>query len=136
MTDLVANRIDWLRERAGAMGVEDWLAEVKTALEGRVQAEDLYRAEQVKTNRLRALLTTAPPGPFDEGPTMADLVELILWLAIPYGEGDPIFETVDPFSRQPLPENERLARNWHLIVRGRPAPESPGMDPGGSEVIQ
>ena len=136
MTDLVSNRIDWLRERAGGMGAEDWLAEVRTALEGRVEAEELYRAEQVKSNRARALLSTPAPAPFDEGPTLADLVELILWLAIPYGAGDPVFETVDPWTRQPLEANARLARTWHGIVRGRPAPESPGMDPGGSEVIQ
>ena len=134
MTDLIANRIDWLRERAGAMGVEDWLAEVRTALEGRVQAEELYRYEQVGHNRARALLAT--PHPLDEGSFSADLVKLILWLAIPYGAGDPVFEVVDPFSRQPLPENERLSRTWHLVVRGQAAPESPGMDPGGSEVIQ
>lgn len=134
MTDLITNRIDWLRERAAGMGAEDWLAEVRTALEGRVQAEELYRAEQVKVNRLRSIVATDHFSA--DSPAPADLVELILWLALPYGPGDPVFEVVDPFSRQPLPENERLSRTWHRVVRGQAAPESPGMDPGGSEVIQ
>ncbi len=142
MTDLVENRIEWLRWRASSMGVEDWIDEVRTALEGRVEAENLYRAEKVRANRLRAA-TLAPAAAQTSGGMLvpaeavsrAELIELILWLALPYAEGDPVFEVVDPYSRQPLPENARLARAWHLIVRGRLAPESPGMDPGGSEVI-
>lgn len=106
---------------------------MKTALEGRVQAEDLYHAEQVRANRLRSIV--AADHFSADSPVTANLVELILWLSIPYGTGDPVFEVVDPFSRQPLPENERLSRTWHLVVRGQAAPESPGMDPGGSEVI-
>ena len=45
-----------------------------------------------------------------------ELEDLILWLALAYGDNDPIFAYQDPYGA-PLPENERLDSIWHRVVR-------------------
>jgi hypothetical protein len=54
--------------------------------------------------------------------SVLDLCELIDWLAIPYGDNDPLWPLVHPTTGEPMPHNARLDRTWHAVVRRLEAP--------------
>jgi hypothetical protein len=60
--------------------------------------------------------------------TIADLCNLIDWLALTYGDNDPIWPLVHPVTGEPMPHNERLARTWQVVVR-RQDPSSASLTP-------
>ena len=47
--------------------------------------------------------------------------DLIRWLALTYGDNDPLFGFEDPTSTVDLEFNERLRRTWMRVVRGEDA---------------
>jgi hypothetical protein len=49
--------------------------------------------------------------------TIADLCDLIDWLALTYGDNDPIWPLVHPVTGEAMVHNERLARTWQVVVR-------------------
>jgi hypothetical protein len=67
--------------------------------------------------------------------TIADLCDLIDWLALTYGDNDPIWPLVHPVTGEPMPHNERLARTWQVVVRRNTdltPSEVPGVEEGDS----
>jgi len=49
---------------------------------------------------------------------VADLVELILWLAIPWADNDPFFPESDGWTPAALAANVRMKATWQRVVRG------------------
>jgi hypothetical protein len=47
----------------------------------------------------------------------SELVELILWLALPWADNDPIFPESDGWTPVALEANVRMARTWQKVVR-------------------
>jgi hypothetical protein len=67
--------------------------------------------------------------------TIADLCDLIDWLALTYGDNDPIWPLVHPVTGEPMVHNERLARTWQVVVRRNTdltPSEVPGVEEGDS----
>ncbi len=64
---------------------------------------------------------------------VADLEELVRWLALTYGDNDPAFpiEVGDPSNLQLSPANARMRRCWLRVVRGI-NPDDPGRSWAGT----
>jgi hypothetical protein len=52
---------------------------------------------------------------FRAGAVIRDLVDLVKWLAIPYGDNAPMFATAD-WSGEPLEDGRRLKAAWVSIM--------------------
>jgi len=71
--------------------------------------------------------------------TIADLCDLIEWLALTYGDNDPIWPLVSPQTGERMIHNERLARTWQVVVRHNnkvSTPEVPSGEEGDSDGIE
>ena len=62
--------------------------------------------------------------------TVLDLCDLIDWLALTYGENDPIWPLVHPTTGEPMEHNERLNRTWQVVVRHKSLSEVPSSREG------
>lgn len=71
---------------------------------------------QVLCNEIKAAST--PEQYYLTLPSDAELVELILWLAIPWDDNDPLFPESDGWTPRALDANRRMARTWQRVVRG------------------
>lgn len=47
-----------------------------------------------------------------------DLEDLVRFLALTYGDNDPILPFMNPRTGEPMPHNVRLAATWQYVVRG------------------
>ena len=56
--------------------------------------------------------------------TEADLLDLIRWLALRYGDNEPVFAVETAFSGQPLPEGVRRQATWQAIFGEKTPPPS------------
>lgn len=50
------------------------------------------------------------------------LEDLVHWLAIPYGDNDPVFAFTNVVTGEELTHNIALARTWYRVVRGTGLP--------------
>lgn len=64
-----------------------------------------------------------------------ELIELILWMALPWGNNDPNFPESDGWTPRALNANTRMARTWQRVVRGRDL-ATPGGAVPTSEVVE
>jgi hypothetical protein len=67
-------------------------------------------------------------------PTMnafEEMQELILWLALPWADNDPLFPEDDGWTPRALEANARMKATWQRVVRGNT--ESPGAVPEESK---
>jgi hypothetical protein len=127
----VTDRDDLLaRVASGELGAANLVEMVVAEREKNAALADACREWNVRYN---ALAAAAPE--WDEA-NPNELVELILWLAIPWADNDPLFPESDGWTGVALEANQRMARTWRRVVRGH---ESPGAvpdekgEPHGSE---
>lgn len=68
----------------------------------------------------------------------SDMVELILWLALPWGDNDPLFPESDGWTPQALAANVRMKKTWMRVVRGTDlsgaVPEEKGVAHGNESI--
>jgi hypothetical protein len=83
----------------------------------------LYNVERARTS-------ATPAASIDE------LVELILWLALPWGENDPLFPESDGWTPAALEANRRMARTWARVVRGNQSPGAVPDERGDTDGIE
>ena len=131
------------RVELGELGSSNLVEMVLIEREKNAVLVDALREYQVLYNDLksvwlRAGVTRDDLGTFlDDERAIADLVELILWLAIPWADNDPIFPESDGWTPRALEANVRMKETWQRVVRGRTPQESPGAVPeeskGGSD---
>ena len=69
--------------------------------------------------------------------TEEELKELILWLALPWGDNDPLFPESDGWTPRALEANARMKRTWQAVVRGNKStgavPDEKGEPDGSNE---
>lgn len=75
---------------------------------------------QVLYNAALALNLEHEPGMLSTDAT--DLVELILWLALPWGDNDPLFPESDGWTPRALEANVRMRATWQRVVRNLATP--------------
>lgn len=85
------------------------------------------KEQQVLYNEQKTFTITTE----DTMPDRADLVELILWLALPWADNDPLFPEGDGWTPRALEANARMKATWQRVVRGNT--ESPGAVPEESK---
>lgn len=89
---------------------------------------------QVLRNELAVQLHAIDEAEVPDFLSLSDLVELILWLALPWGDNDPLFPESDGWTPVALEANRRMARTWQRVVRPRNLATSTGAVPRGDVV--
>ena len=120
------------RVELGELGSANLVETILAEREKNTVLYDAIREWQVLYNEIRAMEWW-----LDDGvPYEVDLVELILWLALPWADNDPIFPESDGWTPRALEANIRMKETWQRVVRGIAPQESPGAVPednkGGS----
>ncbi len=89
---------------------------------------DAVREWQVLYNEQKSFQITIE----DTMPNETDLVELILWMALPWADNDPIFPESDGWTPRALDANARMKTTWQRVVRGTSPGAVPEENKGGS----
>ena len=87
------------------------------------------KEQQVLYNEIRSAFVTALPRVEEQ--SLNDAIELILWLALPWADNDPLFPEDDGWTPRALEANARMKATWQRVVRGNT--ESPGAVPEESK---
>lgn len=120
------------RVELGEVGSSNLVEMVLVEREKNAVLVDALREWQVLANELKAYATDLDTDFVSDDA----LVELILWLALPWADNDPIFPESDGWTPRALEANIRMKETWQRVVRGIAPQESPGAVPednkGGS----
>lgn len=87
---------------------------------------------QVLYNDVRSVTDAVNDRYYEGYETVADLVELILWLAIPWADNDPLFPESDGWTPRALEANARMKRTWQRVVRNQSPGAVPEENKGGA----
>jgi hypothetical protein len=99
------------RVESGELGTGNLVAMILAERE-QVNAARLEVKEwQVLFNDLRSQGRDQPRAKID------NLIELILWLAIPWADNDPLFPEGDGWTPRALAANVRMKATWQRVVR-------------------
>jgi hypothetical protein len=63
-----------------------------------------------------------------------ELIELILWLALPWADNDPLFPEDDGWTPRALEANARMKATWQRVVRNQSPGAVPEENKGGANV--
>jgi hypothetical protein len=106
--ELLLARVD-----AGELGTGNLIQMILDERSRNAELADAVREWQVIATASRSLIRDGNGIDRDQ----SELVELILWLALPWADNDPIFPESDGWTPVALEANVRMARTWQKVVR-------------------
>lgn len=129
MTDIQSD-YDLLMARveSGELGAGNLVAMILNQREAHAGQRLETQHWQVLYNEVRASIPYAFTVTGNE-----ELVELILWLALPWADNDPIFPESDGWTPRALEANTRMKRTWQRVVRSPGAVPEEVKEPHGTE---
>lgn len=134
MTDFTTDYSELMRRvETGEIGSSNLAEMVLVEREKNAVLVDALREWQVLANELKSL--GALNNGLEHNWEIVNLVELILWLAVPWADNDPIFPESDGWTPRALEANVRMKATWQRVVRNSSSgavPPEKG-EPNGSE---
>jgi hypothetical protein len=106
--ELLLARVD-----AGELGTGNLIQMILDERSRNAELADAVREWQVIATASRSLIRDGNGIDREQ----SELVELILWLALPWADNDPIFPESDGWTPVALEANVRMARTWQKVVR-------------------
>jgi hypothetical protein len=106
--ELLLARVD-----AGELGTGNLIQMILDERSRNAELADAVREWQVIATASRSLIRDGNGIDWEQ----SELVELILWLALPWADNDPIFPESDGWTPVALEANVRMARTWQKVVR-------------------
>jgi hypothetical protein len=88
------------------------------------------KEQQVLYNEIRSAFVTALPRVEEQ--SLNDAIELILWLALPWADNDPLFPEDDGWTPRALEANARMKATWQRVVRNQSPGAVPEENKGGA----
>jgi hypothetical protein len=78
---------------------------------------DALKEWQVLAGAAEAIVAVNYPAGHGVRSKYNDIIELVLWLALPWGDNDPLFPESDGWTPRALEANSRMKATWIDIVR-------------------
>jgi hypothetical protein len=130
------------RVESGELGLPNLVEMILNERSRNAVLVDAVREWQVLYNEQKSMgyISRALLPSFEESDAhaIADMVELILWLALPWGDNDPLFPESDGWTPQALAANVRMKQTWMRVVRGTDlsgaVPEEKGVADGNESI--